>query len=174
MNITIDKSFIGTEKNLLLSLQNENVSYSWTDSKEYFHLKDENSTFNKLLSVISEDLSSVLPPQKYIRMMNTFGLQDEIIPWGNILSDKDKKEYNKKVITHIANIIKNINENNLNYFNNILKLREESLNTLTKYYLDESEVEKILNYETNKSINSTVKSFYESNDRIVKYDNFGI
>jgi len=173
MNITIDKSFIGTEKNLLLSLQNENVSYSWTDSKEYFHLKDENSTFNKLLAVISEDLSSILPPQKYIRMMNTFGLQDEIIPWGNILSDKDKKEYNKKIITHISNIIKNINQNNLNYFNNILKSREESLNTLTKYYLDEPEVEKILSTETNKSINSTIKAFYESNDRIVKYDNFG-
>lgn len=174
MNITIDKSFLGTEKNLLLYKIENSIQYSWTDKKEFYHLKDKNSTFFKLLAIISENLNEILPSQKYIRMMNTFSLDEKsIIPWGNILSEKDKIEYNKKIINHISNVLKDINENNLSYFNNILSIRENFLNSLNRFYIDEEEINKILSQEKNKNSISTLQNFYFSNEKIIKYNNFG-
>lgn len=173
MNITIDKSFLGTEKNLLLSRFIDVVKYSWCNHKENFHLKDETSSFNKLLSIISEDLNQVLPPQKYLRMMNTFSLDDTIIPWSNLLSEKDKIDYNKKIINIISNILININDNNLNYYHNILSSREELLNKLCEFHINENEIEFILNEEKNKNIVNSIQNFLYAKEKKIKYNNFG-
>jgi hypothetical protein len=174
MCLCIDSSVIGTEKHLLC---NSGI-YSWIKSvpNDSWHLsgkiKNESQRcFDTLLRL--NDLSfSLLPDEKYLKMMSSLESDSIQFPWKNIMSSSAHRDFVKKIANLAAEAYKKVS---MNYYEGTWVPCNKPLNSLNRAKIDKTRLKNTLtdnaqNPHVIKSFQPTVNSDYA--DTVV-YNRFG-
>jgi hypothetical protein len=174
MRLCIDFSVIGTEKHLLC---NSGV-YSWVKQipENVWHLNgliknDSEYCFDTLLKL--NDLSfSLLPDEKYLKMMSS--LESDLIqfPWQRIMSSSAHRDFVKKIVNLAAEAYKKVS---MNYYEGTWVPCNKPLNSLNRAKIDKTRLKNALsdnaqNPHVIKSFQPNIGSDYADD---VTYNRFG-
>lgn len=174
MRLCIDSSVIGTEKHLLCN----SGTYSWINSvpNDSWHLsgkiKNESQRcFDTLLRL--NDLSfSLVPDEKYLKMMSS--LESDLIqfPWKNIMTSSAHRDFVKKIVNLAAEAYKKVS---MNYYEGTWVPCNKPLNSLNGAKIDKTRLENLLS--DNAQNPTVIKSFIPNknvlNTNKTVYNRFG-